>query len=324
MKVLLVGFGRWGRNHLRVLRALGADVWVADAAADGRAEAAAAGLPPERRLDDFREGLSLVEAVHVVTPADSHFSITKACLEAGRHCLVEKPIALRASEGRELVRTALREGRVLQVGHILRFHPVTAALAAALAGDRLGAVRYARFRFAGFKRPRTDVGVTHTDAVHFFDLAAHLLGHEASSVLSVQRDFLGRGLDDYSVTVVRFGTVPVVVEADYFAPGRHRECVVVGERAALLADYARATVTLHPGVHLVRGASWVAAAGEPEPLAVATHEPLVAEITAFQAACTGRGPNLASGEAASHAVQVVEAAARAAIAERAVAVSEVR
>lgn len=323
MKVLLVGFGRWGRNHLRVLRGLGADVWVADAAPGGRAAAAAEGLPAGRVVADFQHALASVEAVHVVTPADTHFPIALACVRAGRHCLVEKPVALRAAEGRELARAARHGGRVLQVGHILRFHPVTAAMSETLAGERLGAIRYARFRFAGFKRPRTDVGVTHTDAVHFFDLAAHLLGREATRVVSVQRDFLGRGLDDYSLTVVYFGDVPVIVEADYFAPGLHRECIVVGERAAILADYARRAVTLHPGRHRIDGSAWEAMAAEPESLRVDADEALALEIAAFLAACAGRGPNLAPPEAAAHAVQIVEAAARSAAAERAVALSEV-
>ena len=61
---------------------------------------------------------------------------------------------------------------MLQVGHIFRFHPVTTALRERLAAGALGRVRYCTGRFAGFKRPRTDVGVTQTDAIHYFDLFA--------------------------------------------------------------------------------------------------------------------------------------------------------
>ena len=75
----------------------------------------------------------------------------------------------------------------------------------------------------------TTSGVTHADAIHYFDLFGHLLGRKATSAMALQRDYLGRGLDDMSVTIVRYGEVPVVVEASYFAPGTHRECVIVGE-----------------------------------------------------------------------------------------------
>ena len=44
-----------------------------------------------------------------------------------------------------------------------------------------------------------------------------------------------------------YGEVPVVIEANYFVPGTHRECVIVGERGSLVADYGAGTVTLHAG-----------------------------------------------------------------------------
>ena len=53
-------------------------------------------------------------------------------------------------------------------------------------------------------------------------------GRLPDAVQAVQRDFLGRGLDDMSVTIVTYEDVPVVVEANYFVPGTHRDCVIVG------------------------------------------------------------------------------------------------
>ena len=202
MNVLLVGLGRWGENHLRVLGELGVTLWAADVSPDRLALAIRRGVAPERAVADYREALGAVDAVDIVTSADSHWDVTRACLAAGRHCFVEKPLARTVAEGRQLEVAAAAAGRVVQVGHIFRFHPVTAALRAALGADRIGAVRYATGRFSGFKRPRTDVGVTQTDAIHYFDLFAHLFGREATRVSALQRDFLGRGLDDLSVTVV--------------------------------------------------------------------------------------------------------------------------
>ena len=192
MNVLLVGLGRWGEKHLRVLTQLGATVWVADGAAARRQWAVAQGVDPERVVADFRHALPHVDAADIVTPADSHRALAEACLAAGRHCFVEKPLAISVTDGRALAAAATAAGRTLQVGHIFRFHPVTATLRAALTAGRIGRVRFATGRFAGFKRPRTDVGVTHTDAIHYFDLFAHLLGREATRVSAVQRDYLGR------------------------------------------------------------------------------------------------------------------------------------
>jgi predicted dehydrogenase len=324
VNVLLVGLGRWGEKHLRVLTQVGATVWVADVAAARREWAIGQGVERTRAVADFREALPHVEAVDVVTPADSHRAVAEACLAFGRHCFVEKPLTISAADGRAVAAAARRAGRVAQVGHIFRFHPVTAALRTALGAGRVGAVRYATGRFSGFKRPRTDVGVTHTDAIHCFDLFAHLLGRPATAVSALQRDYLGRGLDDMSVTTVIYGDVPVVVEANYFVPGAHRECVIVGERGALVADYGASTVTLHLGEHRRRGDAWEAVDTGKEEIPARGEEPLRLELAAFLAACQGREPNPVPAEAGVHALEIVEAAARAATLGRAVSIAEVR
>jgi predicted dehydrogenase len=324
VKILLVGLGRWGEKHLRVLRELGADLWVADAAPARRAWAVGQGVAAERVVDDYRSALAAVDAIDIVTPADSHFAVASAGLTAARHCFVEKPLAASAADGRRLVAAGDAARRLVQVGHIFRFHPVTAALRAALAGDRIGAVRYATGRFSGFKRPRTDVGVTHTDAIHYFDLFAHLLGREATCVAAVQRDFLGRGLDDMSVTTVTFDDVPAIVEANYFVPGTHRECVIVGERGSLVADYGAGTVMLQAGEHVKRGEAWDAVDRGKEELAVGRDEPLRLELAAFLDACRTGAPAPVDARAGLHALEIVEAAARAARLGRTVTLSEIR
>lgn len=309
MNVLLVGLGRWGEKHLRVLRGLGAGVWVADVSAPRRAWAVQQGVDPRRAVADYRAALPHVDAVDIVTPADSHRAVAGACLAAGRHCFIEKPLTATLAEGRELAAAAEDAGRVVQVGHIFRFHPVTAALRQALQAGRIGGVRYATGRFAGFKRPRTDVGVTQTDAIHYFDLFAHLFERAATRVSALQRDYLGRGLDDMSLTIVHYGDIPATVEANYFVPGTHRECVIVGERGSLVADYGSSTVTLHLGEFRKQGEAWEAVDTGKEELTARGEEPLQLELTAFLDACAGRAPNPVPASAGVRALAVVEAAA---------------
>jgi predicted dehydrogenase len=324
MDVLLVGLGRWGEQHLRVLREIGVTVWAADPAADRRAWAVGQGLDARRVVADGRTVLGSVDAVDIVTPADRHQAVAEACLTAGRPCFVEKPLATTAAAGRRLAALARETGRLLQVGHIFRFHPVTVALGDALASGRIGAIRYATGRLAGFKRPRTDVGVTQTDALHYVDLFAHLLGRPATTVAALQRDFLGRGLDDMSVTVVEYGEVPALVEANYFAPGTWRECLFVGERGSLVADFAAGSAALYQGEHRRRGDGWEAVGAGKEPLATTPGEPLRLELEAFLDACAGRRPNPVPAEDGVRALEVVEAAALSARLGRTVRVEEVR
>ena len=324
MNVLLVGLGRWGEKHLRVLGEIGATVWIADVSADRRGWATAHGVDPAHAVEDYRAVLDHVEAVDVVTPADSHLSIGEACLRAGKHCFIEKPLTQTAAEGRRLLAVAHETGRVVQVGHIFRFHRVTAALEAALAAGRIGAVRYATGRFSGFKRPRTDVGAFQTVGIHYVDLFRHLLRRDPTGVSALQRDFLGRGLDDLSVTVVHYDDVPLVIEANYFVPGTYRDCVIVGEEGSLVADYGTGTVTLYLGEHRRVGATWEAVDTGKEDLPASGGEPLRLELEAFLAACRGEQRVPVTAADGLIAVEVAEAASQSARLGRLVSLAELR
>jgi UDP-N-acetylglucosamine 3-dehydrogenase len=310
MKALLVGLGRWGEKHLRVLGELGVERWVADVDADRRAFAIRAGVEPSRVVADFRQVLPRVDVVDIVTPADRHLAIAAECVRAGRDCFIEKPLARTVAEGERLAALVAETSRVVQIGHIFRFHPVTIALREQLASGALGRVRYCTGRFAGFKRPRGDVGVTQADAIHFFDLFAYLLGREATVVTAALRDHLGRGLDDCSFTTVEYGDVPAYVEASYFAPGAHRDCVIVGEQATLDADFSSGEVRLLANRHVETPSGWRALEGAVATFKASGPEPLRRELELFLDAVAQRGPAAVDVQAGLAAMRVVDAAQR--------------
>jgi predicted dehydrogenase len=208
------------------------------------------------------------------------------------------------------------------VGHIFRFHPVTSALRERLAAGALGRVRYCTGRFAGFKRPRTDVGVTQTDAIHYFDLFAHLLEREATAVTATLRDYLGRGLDDCSFTTVEYGDVPAFVEAGYFAPGTYRDCVIVGEHATLDADFGTSEVRVLANRHMETATGWQAPEGAVESFKATGPEPLRREIELFLDVAARRGRPAVDVHAGLAAMRTVEAAQRSSALGRRVSLAE--
>src|SRR5690242_20590119 len=107
LKILLVGAGAFGRQHLRVWRALGAQVYAADL---DPAALEACGLPAARRSRDFRERLALVDAVDVATPVGTHFELCRAALRAGKDVFVEKPFTSTSAQARALTTLARRAG----------------------------------------------------------------------------------------------------------------------------------------------------------------------------------------------------------------------
>ena len=322
MRVLLIGLGRWGEKHLRVLGELGVELWVADVSAERRAFAVKAGVAAARAVDDFRHALPHVDAVDIVTPADTHLDLAGECLRAGRDCFIEKPLTLTVDQGRRLASVVAETGRVVQVGHIFRFHPVTTVLRERLAAGTLGRVRYCTGRFAGFKRPRTDVGVTQTDAIHYFDLFAHLLQREATAVTATLRDYLGRGLDDCSFTTVEYGDVPAFVEAGYFAPGTYRDCVIVGEHATLDADFGTSEVRVLANRHVAIATGWQAPEGAVESFKASGPEPLRHELELFLDVAARGGRPAVDVQAGLAAMRTVEAAQRSSALGRRVTLAE--
>jgi len=323
VKILLVGLGRWGEKHLRVLTELGHEVWVADLAEERRAVAVRAGVSPARAVADFRSALPHVDAVDVVTPADSHLALAGECLRAGKPCFVEKPLAPSVAEGRALAEVQRQTGRVLQVGHIFRFHPVTEVITHQLAIGRLGSLRYCTGRFAGFKRPRTDVGVTMTDAIHYFDLFSYLLGQPPTAVTATLRDYLGREMDDCSFSAVEYASVSAFIEAGYFAPGTYRDCVIVGEGATLAADFGSSEVRIHANRHVNGPGGWQAPEGAVELIKASGPEPLRRQFELFvDAISTGQRPAV-DVDAGVLALRTVVAARRSSSLGRRVTLAEI-
>lgn len=124
----VIGVGHLGQHHARLYASLpGAQlVGVVDQSVE-RAKAVA----EKHRARVFLTADELVQHVDVVSiavPTSGHYAVAKACLEAGKHVLIEKPIAATPGEAQELARLAKQRGCCLQVGHSERFNPVMALM----------------------------------------------------------------------------------------------------------------------------------------------------------------------------------------------------
>jgi predicted dehydrogenase len=135
----VVGTGFMGRVHVDALRRLGVD--IVGVVGSNREKAERSGLAPafesfEAMLADAR-----VQVVHITTPNHLHHAQAKAALEAGKHVVCEKPLAMSSRESADLLATAERSGLVHAVNHNLRFYPLVQHLHGVIAGGALGTVR---------------------------------------------------------------------------------------------------------------------------------------------------------------------------------------
>ncbi len=126
IKTAIFGTGFMGRVHTEGVRRLGnVEVAAIAASKQGTAQAFADSLCIERATGDYRELLAdpEIQAVHVCTPNALHYPMAKAALEAGKHVLCEKPLAVTSAEGEDLVRIAAEKGLANCTFHNLRYYP---------------------------------------------------------------------------------------------------------------------------------------------------------------------------------------------------------
>jgi UDP-N-acetylglucosamine 3-dehydrogenase len=307
MKLLLIGVGRWGRNHLKTLTKLVDELYVVDMDPAQLNSCKEFSIPSDHLSTDYRDFLDRVDGVDIVTPADSHLAICKECFERKKDVFVEKPIAVTTREAKEMIDQAKKKGLILQVGHIYRYHPAARRIKGFVNEGRLGKVQYAYGHFMGFKRPRMDVGVTQTDAIHYFDLFNYVFDHPPQAVRAVVRYYLNLPLDDTSISVLEYGEKLSFVEAGYMPPEKRRDISIVGDQASLYCDFQKNSLLLYKNRHEKQGDQWVALEGEVDEISLESDEPLKLELSAFLGSIKDRSKPLASGQAGYEALKIVEA-----------------
>jgi len=167
LRVGVVGCGYWGSKHVRVLQSLDdvSQVVLVDGRTD-RVNALVRGFPGARAFADLPSALPEVDAVVIATPPTTHTPLALAAIAAGKHVLVEKPLATTASDARQLVDAARDAGVTLMVGHTFEHNAAVDKLRSLVQQRELGDVY-------NIDTARLNLGLYQSDVNVIFDLAPH-------------------------------------------------------------------------------------------------------------------------------------------------------
>ena len=177
-KIAVIGAGHMGRYHAgKFAGCEDAELSVVVDSDSARAEELAQDMGCAA-VADYRQAIGYIDAAVIATPTACHHEMASACLRAGVHVLVEKPIARTVAEAEDLIALADLGGLVLQVGHVERYNGAYRALAARMAKPLFIDAE----RLSGFKQRGTDVDVVLDLMIHDIDLA---LGLARSGVVAV-------------------------------------------------------------------------------------------------------------------------------------------
>ncbi len=269
MTVALIGYGAWGRHHARAVTAAPSARLAVIAARGDAGEAARADWPAARVLADWTDAVSApeVQAVFVAVPNHLHAAVALAALRAGKHVLLEKPMALTIAECDALIGAARASGRVLTIGHEMRLSTQWGRIGALIDEGAIGrpqAVQIALFRFpyrsgsGGWRYDRARVGSwLIEEAVHHADLSLWWL-RGAGEPVSLRADAVGdAGMPRAFSATLRFADGASATFVNTVAGFEHHLAAsVIGERGAIRALWSAAmdrAETATASLHLFRG-----------------------------------------------------------------------
>ncbi len=245
MKTAVIGAGRWGTNYIRTFLEIGTDVKWACTAREStlRKAAEAANISGLKITTDYRDILedAEVKAVAVVTPGSTHYKIAKDALKAGKHVIVEKPLALNSKDAKELADIAGKEGRILMVGHLHRFNPAIRQIRKDIEAGIFGNVRLINSFGAGNGPVRDDMSALWDFGPHDVTIVSYLLGSYPESVSANGASCLKKGIEDVVTLDMGFsGNAFATAFGSWLYPVKRREVAVVGEKTlAAYDDYEK-------------------------------------------------------------------------------------
>jgi predicted dehydrogenase len=240
VRVAVIGAGHWGPNlianfhdHRRseVVRVIDRD--------PARREAVKNRFRDVEVGDDAATAIEdpSIDAVIIATPTKSHFPLAKAALEAGKHVLVEKPMADNVRDAEALCEIAEACSRILMVGHIFVFNAASQQAKQYLTDGDLGRIYYISMTRTNLGPIRIDVNAAWDLASHDIALASYWLDALPESVSATGRDWINNGVEDAVFATLRYPQdVLVHLHASWLHPRKTRDISVVGEKRMLTFD----------------------------------------------------------------------------------------
>jgi UDP-2-acetamido-3-amino-2,3-dideoxy-glucuronate N-acetyltransferase len=284
-KIACVGAGYWGQNLIRNFAELRALHLICEA--DQRSLEHFGSLYPgvglcqsiETALKDPE-----VTGVAIATPAETHGTLVRQALMAGKDVFVEKPLCLSVTEGSKLVALAAEKKRILMVGHLLWYHPAILALKQLIDEGELGRLRYIYSNRLNLGKIRREENILWSFAPHDISVILGLVGEMPDKVDAQGGNYLHDRIADVTVSLLAFPSgIKAHVFVSWLHPYKEQKLIVVGERQMAVFDDVQKErkLTLYP--HAI---SWKACIPVPNKASacsvpITAAEPLRAECQHF-------------------------------------------
>ena len=294
-RVAVIGAGEFGRHHVRVYREMDSVELVGVVDRDAARVAGVAQEFGTKAFPSVDELRGQADAASVAVPTVAHAEVGCRVMELGLDALVEKPMAASLAEADELLDTAKRRGRILQVGHVERFNPAVVAVEPVLKRPLFFEVH----RLGVFTPRSLDVEVIYDLMIHDLDILLALVDEPVTEVKAVGIPVLTDKVDIAHARLEFAGGAVANVTASRVSTERVRKMRFFQQHEYISLDYARRDAlrvrVKQPGPQPEFGFEKLQAPGT---------EPLRAELDAFVEAVQARREPKTNGEAGRAALEL--------------------
>lgn len=239
LRVAVVGYGYWGPNLVRNVTSSSTMELAALCDRDPkRADAFRARVPGVTVQPDFDELLldATIDAVVIATPPNTHYPLCKRALQAGKHVLVEKPMAKTAAQARELKELADQRGLVIMPGHTFLYSPAVNKVRDLINDDAVGEVYFVTSSRMNLGNYQQD-GVVCDLAPHDLSILMHWLDRPVVQVSASARNIFQENVPETAFITLTFeGGTTANIQVSWLAPRKVRQMMIVGSRRMISYD----------------------------------------------------------------------------------------
>jgi len=314
MQIAVIGAGYWGVNLVRVFNDLGVLSKICDFNAERLQQLSIRfpGIAMEDSIDAVVNDPA-VNAVVIATPAETHYTLARQALLAGKDVYVEKPLALRCEEAETLTKMAECLGCILMVGHLLEYHPAITRLQELIERGELGRLEYVYSNRLNMGKVRREENALWSFAPHDISVILLLLRQMPIQVTATGGTYLQPNIADVTISTMLFDRgVRAHLFVSWLHPFKEQKLVVVGEHRMAVFDDVRKSDKLQlydKKIALVNG-QFVAEKPEPRTITFSSDEPLRLECEHFLECIGNRKTPKTDGNDGWRVLKVLEASQR--------------
>ena len=234
-KVAVIGCGYWGKNIIRTLDDIGNLFGVCDFDSELAQNFSKQFSVNCLTISDIKSSGD-IDAVCIATPAETHKDLALDLLDSNKSLFIEKPLATSLEDAKEIYSYSLNKDIVVQVGHLLRYHPAFVKTLDLVKEGIVGNIVHIHSTRKSFGKTRNNENVIWSFAPHDISMILEIANEMPKQISCVKESKLKNGIDDIAEIFLRFSDYSAKISVSWLNPNKEHNLIIVGDKATIIFD----------------------------------------------------------------------------------------